>query len=523
MKSFLASVLSGLIGSLPLAAVFVFYTLPSFEKQTFAYKNQGTSIAVQTAFEILNTFHKRQLSGELSEAEAKSLASKMVGNLRYQNDEYLWINDIFPRMIMHPIKPELNGQDVSEHKDAHGKKLFTEMVNVVKAHGEGYVEYDWTKPNSSEPVPKISYVKLFVPWNWIIGSGVYVDDVQAEMAGAKHKNLLFFGLSLLALMASSIIVANRQIKRWVIPVQRVMSKLDNESASLTSSADELKSSAEQMQSVGVEQHSAILQISSAITEITDMIKTSSDIAQKSSLLSRQTAQSAQQGQTSVVKVHEALDVIATTKSSTLAGLSEMRQNIRSMYSMMSEIASKTSLIDDIVFQTKLLSFNASVEAARAGEHGKGFSVVAEEIRKLAKQSGDSSLQIRTILERSKTLFEEIITKSDLQAQQIVQGNEAALVSGSKAVAECSALLAALGSEAQEAYTMSVNILEAYQAQSKGAEEILKGIYLIDDKTNAHMKLADQNQQLSEVVADNAESLSGIVIHLKTASQGDKAA
>src|SRR5512146_2566858 len=101
--------------------------------------------------------------------------------LRYGADDYFWINDLHPRMIMHPIKPELNGQDLTASKDPNGKHLFVEFADVVKRQGAGFVAYEWPKPGMAEPQPKLSYVAGFQPWGWVIGTGVYVDDLQQQV------------------------------------------------------------------------------------------------------------------------------------------------------------------------------------------------------------------------------------------------------------------------------------------------------------------------------------------------------
>ena len=145
----------------------------------------------------------------MSDDEAKRGAVETIKSLRYSETEYFWINDMQPRMVMHPIKPELDGKDLAETKDPTGKRLFVEFVETVKAKGAGYVFYMWPKPGSQEPVEKVSYVKGFAPWGWIIGSGVYMDEINAaflsRMATATVIGLLFSGVVLAAFI-------------WVAPV-----------------------------------------------------------------------------------------------------------------------------------------------------------------------------------------------------------------------------------------------------------------------------------------------------------------
>lgn len=135
--------------------------------------------AVETAYGTIAYYGELARKGELSASEAKELAAKAISQTRYDENEYFWIQDTSPRMIMHPIKPELNGKDVSQEADPTGKKLFVECANVARSNGQGFVEYQWAKPNETKPSPKVSFVKYLPDWNWIIGSGVYVDDVDA--------------------------------------------------------------------------------------------------------------------------------------------------------------------------------------------------------------------------------------------------------------------------------------------------------------------------------------------------------
>jgi len=133
----------------------------------------------EVAHGILTEFHARAQAGELSEADAKKLALQTLEKLRYDEREYFWVNDMEPVMIMHPFSKQLVGKSLAENKDPNGKKLFVEMVNTVKRSGAGFVDYLWPKPGFDKPVPKISYVKGFAPWGWLVGTGIYLDDVAA--------------------------------------------------------------------------------------------------------------------------------------------------------------------------------------------------------------------------------------------------------------------------------------------------------------------------------------------------------
>ena len=135
---------------------------------------------VEVAHKVLTWAQGLESSGALSRADAQRLAQNAVSQLRYGKGDYFWINDMTPRMVMHPIKPEMNGSDLSDYQDPNGLRLFKAMVDLAAKDGAGLVAYQWPKPGLAAPQDKISYVMAFQPWGWVIGSGVYVDNVLAS-------------------------------------------------------------------------------------------------------------------------------------------------------------------------------------------------------------------------------------------------------------------------------------------------------------------------------------------------------
>lgn len=141
----------------------------------------STRRTVTAVYGMLEHYHDLEVKGELTRDQAQRAALDAIKALRYDDGNYFWVNDMHPTMLMHPLKPELNGQDISTKDDAMGRHMFTEMVAVVKAKGEGFVRYNWDKPGGKKAEDKVSFVKGFAPWGWIIGTGVYVDDVRAAI------------------------------------------------------------------------------------------------------------------------------------------------------------------------------------------------------------------------------------------------------------------------------------------------------------------------------------------------------
>jgi methyl-accepting chemotaxis protein len=176
------------LGFLTVSAVLGLIILLSYfmiSERSMLQQERQSSVrqAVEVAHGMVAHYHDLSTKGKMSEDEAKQAAMAALRTLRYSGSEYFWINDMQPKMVMHPIKPELEGKDLAENKDPTGKPLFVAFVDVVKAKGAGDVPYLWPKPGSDKPVLKVSHVKGFAPWGWIIGSGVYVDTVDSAILG----------------------------------------------------------------------------------------------------------------------------------------------------------------------------------------------------------------------------------------------------------------------------------------------------------------------------------------------------
>jgi methyl-accepting chemotaxis protein len=141
-------------------------------------KELKTRHLVETAYGVIEHFYTLSRTGGISENKAKIAALSIIKKVRYDENGYFWVNDMHARMIMHPEKPELEGRDLADYKDTNGKRMFAEFVETAKNKGAGFVYYDWKRPGFQQPVRKLSYVKGFVPWGWVIGSGIYLDDVD---------------------------------------------------------------------------------------------------------------------------------------------------------------------------------------------------------------------------------------------------------------------------------------------------------------------------------------------------------
>ncbi len=189
-----------LIAIIPFTLFLFLEILPNFKQTMLEDKRENIKQAVEVAYGIIANLEKDYKANKISLQDAQKEAIHQIQEIRFGNNNYFWINDDYPNMIMHPFKPELNGKSLRELKDPNGIYLFNEMAKVCKNNGDGYVDYYWPKPGFDKPVPKISYVKYFKNWNWIVGAGLYVDDVDKNIADLSYRIFQIFGvLSLISL------------------------------------------------------------------------------------------------------------------------------------------------------------------------------------------------------------------------------------------------------------------------------------------------------------------------------------
>jgi methyl-accepting chemotaxis protein len=200
------------------------YQLVGYRDGLWADRRHELTALVEVASSIVNAEYSAAQSGKESVEAAQANAETQLARLRYGAGDYVWINDMQPRMVMHPIKPEMNGQDLSDNKDSNGKKMFVEMTDAARQFGSGFVRYEWPKPGKDQPQPKLSYVAQFKPWGWVIGTGVYVDDLdEVFLARLKTEGALVF--LVIALCAVASVAMGRKLARPIVSMSGVMERL----------------------------------------------------------------------------------------------------------------------------------------------------------------------------------------------------------------------------------------------------------------------------------------------------------
>jgi methyl-accepting chemotaxis protein len=380
------------------------------ESRIMQERRGATEAVVQTALGTVEFYGTLVQDGSLPLETAQERAALAIGKMRYgqDNQEYFWINDMAPVMVMHPIRPELEGQDLSDDVDPNGKHLFVEFVDTVSDHGSGFVDYLWPKPGHDDPQPKISYVVGYEPWGWVIGSGIYVDDVRSE-AVQDAIGIIAAGAVIVVLLLGISLVISRGVVRPIDHAITVLSQgdadvrleegsgrteLERLAIALNGALDRSSHVATQVRaaSAGLNQSVSSLvssgdQLSEASGEATSRSHAATEAAQSvSSGIDTVAAGTGQMG-ASISEISQNTAEVARIARQAVEAAERTNRTVVALGESSAEIGMVIKTITSIAEQTNLLALNATIEAARAGEAGKGFAVVASEVKDLASETG----------------------------------------------------------------------------------------------------------------------------------------
>ncbi|HLP14864.1 MAG TPA: methyl-accepting chemotaxis protein [Bacteroidota bacterium] len=210
--------------TIPLTGIVFAFLLPTIHSMMMDSKIEKSRDLVNVAYSVINEYDAKVRSNQLTRLEAQQQASERISGLRYAAGDYFWVNDLDGKFLMHPMKPNLVGKLLIDDVDAGGKKYMAAFVATGKEKGEGVVEYSWSKPGETAASPKISYVKLFAPWGWIIGTGIYVDDVEKEVAVIRNAILAALLIVILLMITAGFVLARlitKPLHRGMVMMQEL--------------------------------------------------------------------------------------------------------------------------------------------------------------------------------------------------------------------------------------------------------------------------------------------------------------
>jgi methyl-accepting chemotaxis protein len=469
-------------------------------------------MAVQSAHSIVAAYQAKAASGAMSVEDAQKAAKDALRLSRYGGADgkadYFYIWNMDGVGVMHPIKPEWDGQAmVGKVKDAAGMDIIRAIVDGVarSKDGKAFVATNFPRPGKTEPVPKLQYVVLVPGWNWIVGSGLYMDDLDVA---TREAVLSIMGIAvgvLLVISGIGYVVARgvlRQIGGEPSEAMVVMSEVARgnlavdlhnpqpgsllaalsdmlsslrgtvaqvrqSTDSITTASTEIATGNQDLSSRTEQTASNLQQTASSMEQLTGTVKQTADSARTANQLASSASASAAKGGEVVAQVVATMDEINASSK---------------------KIADIIGVIDGIAFQTNILALNAAVEAARAGEQGRGFAVVAGEVRSLAQRSAQAAKEIKSLIGASVERVE----------------------TGSKLVQDAGSTMAEIVADVARVSDIIGEITAAASEQSDGIGQVNTAVTQLDQMTQQNAALVEESAAAAASLREQAQKLAAAV-------------
>ncbi|KPZ70946.1 Methyl-accepting chemotaxis protein 4 [Shewanella sp. P1-14-1] len=493
---------------------------------------------IEVASSVINQFYLASEQGDMSEAEAKLAAINALDNLRYSGNEYFFTVDTIGVMVQHAFAKKLINTNVLSMRDPDNVPLFQLMIERTHNAKNATVNYMWNKPNQDTPSPKMSVVERFTPWGWVVGTGIYIDDIQTQ----KTEFLMQYLFLLLLVWLPILIILFVITKSISTPMQQTISafeniakgegdltlrlaedgqdelkqiahnfniftdKIQNLVSSVAGNVTQSQALAQQLASISSDANQVSsnvqMETENVATAINEMSMTAAEVASNAQAAAQSANIADTEADNTAMIVDKAMSKIGDLSSE----LQQTESVAKGLKVSSSQIGQILDVIVGIAEQTNLLALNAAIEAARAGEAGRGFAVVADEVRTLASRTQDSTREINGIIDAIREAIEDVnhsveraLTQSDETVGE-TQKVEQALHSIKSAIGDIS--------------QMNIQIAGATEEQSAVISELNMNITRINDMSvenkNHNEKLLDS----SDNIAKGSNELENIVGQFK---------
>ena len=480
-----------------------------------AMKLQEISNMVDAAEGVVKLYQQLAADGVLTQRQAQAEAAQRVSAMVYgPDDDYVFIFASDGLTLAHP-SDRLRGNNMMGLQDVNGFRLVEAMIQGALQEGSVVVPYHWNRPGSEEPVLKLSYARLNPEWNWVIATGVYVDDLDQMFRNSLIALasiavvILIVMLLVAALIGQSIIRPMREtaeamreissgdgdltvrlstegrdeiaeltghFNRFVSKIEALVVDIKQSVLAINTAATEIAAGNTDLSQRTEEQASSLEETASSMEELTSTVRLNADNARQANQLSHEAAKVAEDGGEKAQRVVSTMQDI--TRSS-------------------DKIADITTLIDSIAFQTNILALNAAVEAARAGEQGRGFAVVAGEVRTLAQRSASAAKEIKTLITESVETVRH----------------------GSGLVAETGETIERIVTSVRQVASLLDEIAGASDEQSQGIEQVNQAVTQMDEVTQQNAALVEEAAAAAESLEEQASHLSESVGVFKVSEPG----
>ena len=481
-------------------------------RDTMAHRRELLQAAVQTVANQVIQLQQQASSGKLSEEAAQTAAREAVRTARYGGPdgkaEYIYAWTLEGVGVMHPMKPEWAGKNMLDKiVDGQGRKTLQDMASALRSSSTGaaFSDSNFPRPGGTEPVPKLQFVMQIPGWNWMVGSGLYLDDVRALVWRAALEQI---GVGL-AVLAATVLVglaitrsvlgqlggepsaaiaamqnvaqgdlttripatsANSlmgQMQAMVDALRDTLGQVRASVESITTAAGEIAQGNQDLSSRTEQTASSLQETASSMEEMSGAVGQSADTARQANQLAASAATAAQRGGEVVARVTESMQ-----------GITESSRKIGDII----------GVIDGIAFQTNILALNAAVEAARAGEQGRGFAVVAGEVRSLAQRSAEAAKEIKALIGASVDNVEQgsgLVGQTGQAMQEIVSS-----------VSRVSDLIGEIAAAAGE--------------QRDGIQQVNQAVTQLDQMTQQNAALVEQSAAAAQSMREQAHRLADAV-------------